>query len=480
MPVIQNDWLAIKAKFGDRTALYALTTAQASLLLSVAPQLEWRKTYRAFGYDFADWDYLQEEVADLQRGLMMPVYIDDLLTRLDELTDAVFSLYCCPDGTPVDLTEGDQYVDQYTEDEANGIPDNIVSSGYADDDDDWDGFYNYKCMVSHVAIESLAQKLDKFEELSDAATIGILSTGAIVVILGTILGVVSGGTFIIVLAILGGIAAVADMYQELGEAAEGFFSDAATEVRENAEALACALFAGDGPSDSYDKMIVKADAILTAPTAAVIRLMNMKADVKALYSGRYDETNVAQRLADLGYDVISYDCDCPTEPPAEGYEVMIPETHIFMAFNGCTNTGSSYNPVTGLLTIDINVTSSTWEVTQRIFEGPGAGGTFWLVHGYVFHLLSMTSPSSNPRFQGHASGQIVSMPSELPVGKAWAGYNVVNHPGAPGAWEDWAGQYHHVENSDNNTEYLVLGKPTGGGTTGAHLFVLKVKIVVPL
>lgn len=479
MPVIQNDWLAIKAKFGDRTALYALTTAQASLLLSIAPQLEWRKTYRAFGYDFSDWDYLQEEVADLQRGLMMPVYIDDLIASLGQVTDAIISLYCCPDGTPVDLTDGDQHTDHYTEEEANGIPTNIVNAGYADDDDDWVGFYTYKCMVSHVAVESLARKLDGFEELADAASIGMVSLGTILAVLGTVLGVISAGSFVIILGIIAGAAAVANLYQKVTSATEGLFADSAAEVRANAEALACALFRGDGPEDSYNDMITKADELLSVEAVGLIQLMNMKADLKAMYSGRYGETDVAARLEELGYQVIEYDCDCPTEPPAAGYEVIIPETHIFMNFSGCTNTGSSYNPVTGLLTIDINVTGTTWYVTQRIFEGPGTTGTFWLKHGYVFHLLSFTSPSNQPRFEGHASGQIVSIPSELPVGKAWSGYNVVEHPGAPAAWEDWAGQYHHVENSDNPSEYLKLGKPTGGGTTGAHLFVLKVKIVVP-
>lgn len=479
MPVIQNDWLTIKAKFGDRTALYALTTAQASLLLSIAPQLEWEKTYRAFGYDFADWDYLQAEVADLQRGLTMPVYIDDLVSQLKQMTDAIISLYCCPDGTPLDPTDGDQYTDQYTENEANGVPTNIVDAGYADDDDDWDGFNSYKCMVSHVTVESLARKLDQFEELADVAAVGMLSVGAILAILGTVIGVISGGSFIIILAILGGAAAVANLYQEITDAAEGLFADAAEEVREYAQDLACALFAGDGPNDSYDKMIIKADEVLTVGTAGLVRLMNLKADLKAMYSGRYGETDVAARLAELGFDVDDFDCDCPTEPVPAGYELIIPAYHNFQAFSGCTNTGSSYNPTTGLLTIDINVTSTTWYVTQTIFELAGPAGVPWLKHGYVFHLVSMISPTTIPRWQGHTFGQVVMMPSELPVGEKWAGYNTVEHSGAPAAWEDWANQYFHTENADNDSEYLKLSVSPGTGTTGAHKFEVLVKIIAP-
>lgn len=479
MPVIQNDWLTIKAKFGDRSALYALTTAQASLLLSIAPQLTWEKTYRAFGYDFADWDYLQAEVADLQRGLTMPVYIDDLVSQLKKMTDAIISLYCCPDGTPLDPTDGDQYTDHYTEDEPNGVPTNIVDAGYADDDDDWDGFNSYKCMVSHVTVESLARKLDQFEELADVAAVGMLSVGAILAILGTIIGVISGGTFIIVLTILGGAAAVANLYQEISDATEGFFADAAEEVREYAQDLACALFAGDGPNDSYDKMIVKADEVLTVGTAGLIRLMNLKADLKAMYSGRYGETDVAARLAELGFDVVDFDCDCPTEPPPTGYELVIPEWHNFQAFAGCTNTGSNYNPTTGILTIDINVTSTTWNVTSRLFELDGPAGLPYAYHGAVHSLISMTSPTAVPRIQGNLGPNVVNLGSELNVGANWGAYNTDEHPGAPASWEDWVDQYDHVENFVANSEYHSVTVSPGGGTTGAHVFVFRIKIMVP-
>jgi hypothetical protein len=437
MPVIQNDWVTIKAKMGDRTALYALTTAQASLLLSIAPQLTWRKTYRAFGYDFSDWDYLQAEVADLQRGLMMPVYIDDLIGKLDELTDAVFSLYCCPDGTPLDLTEGNEYVDHYTENEANGVPDNIVSSGYADDDDDWEGFYDYKCMVSHVAIESLAQKLDAFEQLSDNATIGILTTGAIVAIMGTIIGVISGGTFVIVLAILAGIAGVANMYSELTDATEGLFSDAAEEVRDNAEALACALFLGDGADASYSNLLAKAGELLSVTTAGLVGLMNMKIDIKALYSGRYDEQDVAQKLFDLGYQVSGFSCNCADTPA--GYHLVTPTGVGAFQFTNCNEEDSGYNPETGIVRFDVTSTGGNWNVKVD-FTLPGAADS----HGYIWRLLSANHPEDVPAIMWKDSPPgYIYHPDDLGVGEYAAGYDESIHSGAE--WDNWVNQYDHVE-----------------------------------
>jgi hypothetical protein len=485
MPVIQNDWLTIKGKFGDRTALYALTTAQASLLLSIAPQLEWRKTYRAFGYDFADWDYLQEEVADLQRGLMMPVYIDDLIGKLDELTDAVFSLYCCPDGTIVDLTDGDQYVDRYTEDEPNGVPDNIVSSGYADDDDDWEGFYDYKCMISHIAIESLAQKLDKFEELADSATIGLLSTGAILVVLGTVIGVLSGGTFVIVLVILGGLAAIAEMYQELSEAAEGFFVDAADEVRANAQELACALFAGDGPTESYDLMISKADAILTAPVAAVVQLMNMKADLKALYSGRYNETDVAARLAEIGYETVGYDCSgCDEEPPPTGYHLAYPlEQEGWDLGDDCSNNGSSYDPDTGILIL--SYTNNSGNSTKFGAEF-GISPNQFAEHGWKITYLSASIPGSQKNFspsnftlvKGNYKIHESSPGVWWAVGTVLAGYNSENHSGS--LWETWADQWPNVKLGDEFVGDMLTftETPDNSAPTGGYVITLRVQMLV--
>jgi hypothetical protein len=437
MPVIQNDWLAIKEKFGDVTALYALTTAQASLLLSIAPQLEWRKTYRAFGYDFSDWDYLQEEVADLQRGLMMPVYITDLLEKMDELTDAVFSLYCCPDGAPIDLTDGDEFVDHYTENGPNEVPPNIVSSGYADDDDDWDGFYDYKCMVSAVAVEALAQKLDKFEQLADNATIGILTTGAILVVLGTILGIISGGTFVIALGILAGIAGVAELYQELGESAEGLFSDAADEVRENAEELVCAVFLGDGPSESYANLIAKSAEVLSVATAGLVGLMNMKTDLKVLYSGRYDEVDVAQKLSDLGYDVDQFSCVCQETP--EGYHLVKPTGVGAFVVTGCTDEDSGYNPETGIVRFDITNAGGNWTIRVP-FDLPGAV----TMHGYVLRLITGNHPEDLPQFYNKAEPGYFVFPTHVDLGEYAAGYDEGEHGGAE--WDNWVGNYDAVRN----------------------------------
>lgn len=452
MPVIQNDWLKIKEKLGDRTAIFALTTAQASLLLSISEQLEWRKTYRAFGYDFADWDTLQAEVADLQRGLTMPVFIDDLVDQLGAMTDAIISLYCCPDGTPIDVTEGDQHVDHYIEDETDGVPQNIIDSGYASGSDDWAGFYTYKCLVSHVAIESMARKLDGFEELADAGAVGMVSLGAILAVLGTIVGIVSAGTFVIVLGIIGGAAAVANLYQKITTASEGLFADAAAEVRAEEKALACALFAGDGPTGSYNNMITVATSILTAPTVVLIKLMNMKADLKAMYSGRYDQTDLAERLGELGFETEDYECDdCEEIAPPVGYELIHPPQEDFsVSMNaGAVDNGSTYDEVSGIVRLKITNVSATALNFRANFDTLGGDwGHEANRHGFKVKFLGYSFPPAETGIYNIVEPPSVEfLPGDHDVGTTWGGYNTDRHAAT---WDPWVNQFDAVDLYDDS------------------------------
>ncbi|GAH45439.1 unnamed protein product, partial [marine sediment metagenome] len=64
----------------------------------------------------------------------------DLLTQIRDNT----GIYCCG---VVDITDGDEFTD-VVEDGEGEVPQNIIDAGYAEDVDDWAGFYDYKCMIS--------------------------------------------------------------------------------------------------------------------------------------------------------------------------------------------------------------------------------------------------------------------------------------------------------------------------------------------
>lgn len=312
MPVIQNDWLKIKAKLGDVTALYAFTTAQASLLLSIAEQLEWKKTYRAFGYDFSDWDLLQSEVADLQRGLAMPVDVEDLINELTAIKDAVNALEiitstenpCC--GSE-DASAGDLYTDLVIPG-TGVIPENIVNAGFVVDEDDWDpGYVDYKCMIAYALLLTLSERADNLKTLLSLGGVVVVGVGAIA---GAIALFFAGPSLLVVATILASTGVAAVIWEEIFDTGEGVMSDISSLILANLDDLACAFISGDGASASSVALKSKMDELFTSSQSTIMKNLNIDATAKALYAGRYDQTNIAQLMADAGMDPDDYDCTC--------------------------------------------------------------------------------------------------------------------------------------------------------------------------
>ena len=76
-------------------------------------------------------------------------FCDDLTTSLADILAAITALECCGEQ---DITDGDQYTDPVVDGEGD-VPQNIIDAGYAEDAADWEGFANYKCMISHLAVD---------------------------------------------------------------------------------------------------------------------------------------------------------------------------------------------------------------------------------------------------------------------------------------------------------------------------------------
>ena len=88
-------------------------------------------------------------------------YCDDLLTTLQELLAATKALECCGEQ---DITDGLQFTDDIV-DGVGDVPQNIIDAGYAENAADWDGFDDYKCMISHLAVnhvESFFRQISPF------------------------------------------------------------------------------------------------------------------------------------------------------------------------------------------------------------------------------------------------------------------------------------------------------------------------------
>lgn len=91
MPAPRIDWQQIKRTIeaspyqGGEPFLFIVPHFGRHLLLSLADRLEWEATYRDFGYDFSDWDYLQTIVAETHSGLMAMEQVNLIVAKLEEI-----------------------------------------------------------------------------------------------------------------------------------------------------------------------------------------------------------------------------------------------------------------------------------------------------------------------------------------------------------------------------------------------------------
>jgi hypothetical protein len=228
---------------------------------------------------------------------------------LDQLQDDVAAILelmklphsCCDGG---DYTDGDQYTDR-VEDGVGDVPQNIIDAGYAEDAADWDGFDDYKCMIAHVTVNNLEEGLRKIVPLIDTtgAVLGVVAAlaGIIAVIVGT-------GGLAIVFGIVAGIGATSLLYQAITDFP--LLENLADKVETNNDALACAIYNADGDAAALVALNDEIDELFTAPEALVLKNMNLSPVLKALYSGRYDQQDIADQLLDAGYDLDDFDCEC--------------------------------------------------------------------------------------------------------------------------------------------------------------------------
>ncbi len=232
-------------------------------------------------------------------------FCDNLQTTLDALLAATTGLECCGDQ---DITDGRQFTDEVL-DGVGDVPQNIIDAGYAANAADWDGFDDYKCMISHLAVDHVESFFREIApHISDTGIVigGIGVVGALVGAILTLVGLpISAGIIIA----LGAAAAIWTWITSEGRDA---VEDLADEIALNHDALACAIYKGDGVTESVTDFNAEVDALFTVLNATGVKAINLEPQLRAMYAGRYDQEDVAQKLADLGYDLGDYICSCAT------------------------------------------------------------------------------------------------------------------------------------------------------------------------
>ena len=472
MPILSISWPTLKSKFDGRTKILALTDRQISMLSTLAEQLTWQKTFRTEDYDWADKDELDAEVQDLIRWLTMGVDLADIIQYVDEIEDLLRLLQsppgCCQD---VDWTEGEEGTEPITENESNGIPAWFVDSGWADDDDDWDGFAEYQCHVANVIVNNLQTKVTSLEDIFDAAGVIVIGVGALIGLIGIIFG---GGLSILVGGVLAGAGVAQSLYRSLVIGGPNA-APAPEEIELSRQALVCAWLdsANDGVDDRITALHDTIDDEFNVIEAEILKLLVHRSWLKAFYTGQYDDgtttTSIAQAMIDQGIEPGTYECDCPLDPEAPtGYQWTIPTGINFSGITNVTGQSVSYDEGTGLLTLGVNFGAGTggeWSVDWDTFDSIPC-----FRHAYAWYLQSVITDND---WEIKYNGRLDAKANGSGNGLWYAGYNTSLHSGQD--WEDLVAQFDVTGNyTEIGHDRIRMVPEAAGNNWTTRTYVIKV------
>lgn len=228
--------------------------------------------------------------------------LEDLQQDVSDILAFLQSSPPCCDG--IDITDGDQYTDR-VEDGVGDVPQNIIDAGYASGASDWAGFDDYKCMICHVTVDQLSARLNELAPYVDSAGVIFGGFATVAVIITTIF---TGGLTAMAWGIIASTGIVAFLYSVISDGS--LLETLADKVDTNHEELVCAMYNSDGDDSALSELNDKIDELFTAPEALILKNLNLSPTVKSLYSGRYDQQDIADILLDAGYELGDFTCDC--------------------------------------------------------------------------------------------------------------------------------------------------------------------------
>lgn len=309
------DWQTIRDAYDDEDVILILNSRVAGILSSLWHRLEYEATYRVNAYDFADWDYLQRILADGSSEIGHPMKLSELLPYIDEVESLLRALQslgkseCCDVYERNDFTGGEQYTDTVIDGVGN-VPQNVIDAGFASGTTDWTGYAVYKCLAGHLIVQDISRKLRQFAELADTAGDINIGLGLIAAVAAALI-VAPAGILLTAFAVLGSFLTVSQIYDGLLGLAEDDLEEAADAIDSVEDELACLIYTSDGTDDAIDQLRTGLVELLGSVLGNLCMSFFTEDFIRAMLGGRYDTTDVAARISELGYSGSEYDCsDC--------------------------------------------------------------------------------------------------------------------------------------------------------------------------
>jgi hypothetical protein len=394
-------------------------------------------------------------------------FCDDLQTNLTDILAAITALECCGEQ---DISDGDWYTDPVVDGEGD-VPQNIIDAGYAEDAADWDGFDSYKCMISHLAVDHVEAFFREIAPyIAESGTVfggvGVLSAllGSMLILFGLPLAA----------GLILSLGVAASVWNWISKYGKGAVEDIADEIATHHDALACAIYEGDGVADSVSDFNDKVDDLFSVTDALGIKAINIAPQLKAMYSGRYDQQDIAEKLAEQGYEVEGYFCICDEEEaPPSGYHLEYPVFDLFRDYRWCQDAGSNYTAETGILQLKIEPLGNPIYDMRAVFDVLG----YW---GYVINVLNYDTPTATMD-RGHGIYQ-ARYGVDVLAGETYAGLHLLRLDPEDEDWAAWLSQYDFIAHclDSGNADAIMFGQSSEAPDPyELYTWNIRIRIIVP-
>lgn len=177
MPALRIDWEGIRDRFApDEPVLFCLPRRYQQLLLSYVDVLTWEATYRDRGWDFSDWDDLQDVVEAGTVGLLGGTPLSEIIQYIDEVESLLTEIRdrpCCTDETFIyDQTQDPGGVIQNEQDDTGS--DVVVYDGDPPNEvPDWPTYEGLLCDAATKFADGLPGLLEMLATVSSLTNIGL-------------------------------------------------------------------------------------------------------------------------------------------------------------------------------------------------------------------------------------------------------------------------------------------------------------------
>lgn len=389
----------------------AFTDELACLMVFIPDKDKYRQAFFGAYFYFSNWLAWEKEPEkkgkDAARAWKLAVEAtmeciemntcETMLTLLGEIRDNT-GVHCCD---VVDISDGDQYTDEVV-DEVGNVPQNIIDAGYAEDVDDWEGFAEYKCMISHLMVENIQAQTAQVESwmLPSGAILGGVATLAAIAAV-----ILTGGGAVLVYGIVLAVALISGLYAAAALLGEAGMSSLIDSLEENYDELVCAIYNADGSLGAVDALKDKIDELFDVTEALFLKNLNLPAQLKSLYAGRYDQQDIAEIMADNGYDVGDYVCDCEIPTTPTRLDIMAFCWTFDMTGDALTDGLGSGDPTNMRVGATFPVGQFYDIITHNQYHGPPDGG-----NGIKHTFHAADAPAG---YDSESPGALTSVPADL-------------------------------------------------------------------